>query len=178
MEEEKKELEEEKVEEVKEEAEAKEEAKEEKAEEAKEKQEESKAKDFFDTKDETADFDAKDIEENKVMAILAYIGILVLIPLLAAKESKFARYHTNQGFTLFLFGFCSCVVLEILGIIPVVGIVFTILGSLVGLCFFILMILGIVNAAQGFAKELPFIGKYRFLKDDAKEEKEEKKDEE
>ena len=172
MEEEKKELEEEKVEEVKEEAEAKEE---EKAEEAKE---EKKAKDFLDTKDETADFDAKDIEENKVMAILAYIGILVLIPLLAAKESKFARYHTNQGFTLFLFGFCSCVVLEILGIIPVVGIVFTILGSLVGLCFFILMILGIVNAAQGFAKELPFIGKYRFLKDDAKEEKEEKKDEE
>ena len=175
MEEEKKELEEEKVEEVKEEAEAKEEEKEEKAE---EKQEEKKAKDFLDTKDETADFDKKDIEDNKVMAVLAYIGILVLIPLLAAKESKFARYHTNQGFTLFLFGFCTCVVLEILGIIPVVGIVFTILGSLVGLCFFILMILGIVNAAQGVAKELPFIGKYRFLKDDAKEEKEEKKDEE
>ena len=160
------------------EVETQEETQEESKEDKKEKNEDSWFENFMNTEDYTDKMDAKDIEENKVMGVLAYIGILVLIPLLAAKESKFARYHTNQGFTLFLFGFCSCVVLEILGIIPVVGIVFTILGSLVGLCFFILMILGIVNAAQGFAKELPFIGKYRFLKDDAKEEKEEKKDEE
>ncbi|MCR5422714.1 MAG: hypothetical protein K6E74_03675 [Bacilli bacterium] len=115
------------------------------------------------------------MEDNKVMAVLAYIGILVLIPLLAAKESKFARYHTNQGFTLFLFGFCTCVVFEILGIIPTIGIVFNIIGGIFGLFFFIFMILGIINAAQGFAKELPLIGKYHFIKD---EEKEEKKDEE
>ena len=31
------------------------------------------------------------------MAILAYFGILVLIPILAAKDSKFARFHANQG---------------------------------------------------------------------------------
>lgn len=167
MEEEKKELVEE---------EAKEE-KEEQAEEAKEeKKEEKEKKDFFDTKDETADFDKKDIEDNMAMGILAYIGILVLIPMLAAKESKYAKYHTNQGFTLFLFGFCTSVVCWILSLIPYVGIVFTILGSLVSLCFFALMIIGIVNVVQGKAKELPFIGKYRFLKD--KEAKEEKKEEE
>ncbi len=166
MEEEKKELEEEKVEVEEEKVE---DEKEEKVEDEKEeKEEENKAKDFFDTKDETADFDKKDIEENKVMAVLAYIGILVLIPLLAAKESKFARYHTNQGFTLFLFGFCTCVVFEILGLIPTIGIVFTIIGSLFGLFFFVFMILGIINAAQGFAKELPLIGKYRFIKDEEK----------
>lgn len=37
------------------------------------------------TADETAQFDAGDIQQNKVMAILAYIGILVLIPLFAAR---------------------------------------------------------------------------------------------
>lgn len=43
------------------------------------------------TADLTDQFDKADVEQNKVMAILAYFGILVLIPILAAKDSKFAR---------------------------------------------------------------------------------------
>ena len=35
--------------------------------------------------------DPNDVQSNKVMAILAYFGILFLIPLLAAKESAYAR---------------------------------------------------------------------------------------
>lgn len=49
------------------------------------------------TADLTDQFDKADVEQNKVMAILAYFGILVLIPILAAKDSKFARFHANQG---------------------------------------------------------------------------------
>ncbi len=45
--------------------------------------------------------DPEDVEKNKAMAILAYI--IFFIPLLAAKESKFAMYHANQGLNLFLF---------------------------------------------------------------------------
>ena len=45
---------------------------------------------------------AADAEQNKVFGILAYLGILCLIPLLAAKDSRFARYHANQGLVLFL----------------------------------------------------------------------------
>ena len=41
--------------------------------------------------------DIRDAQDNKVMAILAYFGPLVLIPIFAAKESRFARYHANQG---------------------------------------------------------------------------------
>lgn len=37
------------------------------------------------TADLTDQFDKADVEQNKVMAILAYFGILVLIPILAAK---------------------------------------------------------------------------------------------
>ena len=36
--------------------------------------------------------------------------------------------------------------------------------SAVSIAFFVLMIIGIVNAANGRAKELPVIGKYRLLK--------------
>ena len=52
------------------------------------------------TADLTDQFDKADVEQNKVMAILAYFGILVLIPILAAKDSKFARFHANQGLLL------------------------------------------------------------------------------
>ncbi len=42
-------------------------------------------------------FDQKDIEENKILAALSYLGILFLIPLLAKKESPFAQAHAKQG---------------------------------------------------------------------------------
>ena len=46
--------------------------------------------------------EARDTEENKGMGILAYLGPLVFIPMFAAKNSKFARFHTVQGFNLFV----------------------------------------------------------------------------
>ena len=59
-------------------------------------------KHIVDTKDTTGDFDKNDIEQNRVMAILAYLGILVIIPIAAAKNSKFATYHANQGLILLI----------------------------------------------------------------------------
>ena len=94
------------------------------------------------------------------MAVLAYIGILFLIPLLAAKDSKFARFHANQGLILFLAGIVASIASGILVWIPVIGWLISILLSIALLVF---MILGIVNAAQGKAKELPLIGGIKIL---------------
>ena len=101
-------------------------------------------------------------------ALLAYIGLLFLVPLLAAPQSRYARYHTNQGVVLFLveliWGLAFGILNAILSIIPVVWILFSLIGWLVSLGFLALTIIGIVNAVQGRAKELPLIGKIRFLK--------------
>ena len=59
-------------------------------------------KNLNNTNDFTEEFEQEDIQNNKTMAILAYIGILVLIPIFAAKESKFARFHANQGLVLLI----------------------------------------------------------------------------
>lgn len=92
-------------------------------------------------------------ENDKLYGVLAYIGILFLVPLLAAKDSKFAMYHANQGLVLFIF---EVVVGVVGGILPFVGWFLIVpIGSLVGLIF---AIMGIINAAKGEMKPLPLIG--------------------
>lgn len=120
------------------------------------------------TADTTQEYDPQDIEKNKFMAILAYFGILVLIPILAAKESKFARFHANQGLILCIAGILYAVAYQILaGIILMISYKLwwlVSLVSLVGLIFLYWFIVGVINAAKGRAKELPFIGHFKLLK--------------
>lgn len=113
--------------------------------------------------------DPKDVQDNKVMAILAYFGILFLVPLIAAKESPFARFHTNQGILLCIAGVVLNVVLYTLMIIlalihPIFMALAGIISLVCGIGLLALMIIGIINAAKGEAKELPVIGKYKILK--------------
>ena len=119
---------------------------------------------MMNTADTTSQFDPQDINDNKGMSVLAYIGILFLIPLLACRNSRFARYHTNQGLVLFLLKLAISVVTSIFAFIPVID---PIIGGLIsavgGIFTLVLMILGIINAAQGQAKELPLIGKITLL---------------
>lgn len=123
------------------------------------------AQNIINTTDATAEFDPSDIENNKILSLFAYLGILFLIPLLAAPNSKFARFHTNQGLVLFLADIILSVVMSIFAFIPVVGwILVGIVGGILGIIFLVLMILGIVNAVTGKAKELPVIGKIKILK--------------
>ncbi len=108
-----------------------------------------------DTKDESEGFDKSDIEKNKIMAVLAYI--VFLIPLIAAKESPFARFHTNQGLLLVI----AAVILSVIAAIPVIG---WIIAPVIGIAVTVLAVIGILNALNGKAKELPLIGKFRILK--------------
>ena len=123
---------------------------------------------IFNTPDTTASYAAADVQNNKVMAVLSYIGILVLIPILAAKESPFARFHANQGLILFLceiiFAVANLILSVIFAFLGPLALLWTLVAALVNIAFLVLLILGIVNAAQGMAKELPLIGKFRILK--------------
>lgn len=109
-------------------------------------------------------FSQEDIDNNRAMAVLAYI--IFLIPLFAAKKSKFARYHTNQAIVLIL----TIIVIEIvLSLLMGSGSGAIILLSIVGYFvvgggIFVFSIMGIVHAAKGEVKPLPFIGKLTILK--------------
>lgn len=103
------------------------------------------------------DAEKRDAEENKLIGVLAYI--IFFLPLIAARESKFAMYHANQGLIVFLLGLAVNIVGSV---IPFLG--WFIIWPLGNLIILVLAILGIVNAAQGQKKELPLVGKIQIIK--------------
>ena len=117
-----------------------------------------------DTEDTTALYDKSDVEKNRFMAILAYLSWLVIIPIIAAKDSPFARFHANQGLILTIAGTVCGAVIKFLVKFPLVGWIFSLAGKLLGLVWLILAIMGIVNVVNGRARELPLIGRFQLLK--------------
>ncbi|MDP3056957.1 MAG: hypothetical protein Q8N37_00340 [bacterium] len=93
--------------------------------------------------------DEQDIQQNKIWALLSYLGILFLIPLLAKKDSKFAQFHAKQGVILFVISFVS--------VIPIIG---WMLSPLVIFVLFIVSVIGIINVLQGKYWKIPVIGDY------------------
>ena len=113
-------------------------------------------KNMLNTPDNSSMYDTQDIQDNKIWGALSYLGILFFLPLVVnGGSSKFGRFHANQGFILFLLEIACSIACALLGWIPLVG---WIIKTVLGLAVTILMVIGIVNAATGKAKELPFIG--------------------
>ena len=87
--------------------------------------------------------------DKNMIAILSYLGILLLIPLLAAKDDTFVKYHVKQGLVLLI----TWIIASFIIWIPFIG-------WAVGIALFVLMIIGIVNVVQGKQAPLPIIGKF------------------
>ena len=101
-------------------------------------------------------FDAEDIERNKGDAAVANIPILFWLPLVAAQDSAFAKFYANQGLLFLL----ACIVLPFVNIIPILGQI-AYVGCGIALLVFIIM--NIVAAAKGEAKEAPIFGSIKIL---------------
>jgi fumarate reductase subunit D len=94
-----------------------------------------------------------DAQEDRLFAAVGYLGILCLIPLLLKKNSAFAQFHGKQGLVLLI----TWVILSFVNVIPILGQLVWMVGSL---ALLILVIMGIVNALNGKLWELPVLGKY------------------
>lgn len=96
-------------------------------------------------------------ENDKIMGILAYIGILVVVPLFAGGNSKFVKYHANQGLVLFI----AMVLTNILWVFPFLG---WVAAPAVGFLLLVLAIMGIINVVNNEMKPLPLIGGIKLIK--------------
>ncbi len=111
----------------------------------------------------------QDAKDNKVMAVLSYCGILCLVPVFAAKESPFARFHANQGVILFLANIALSILKSVNGnlIYSISSVLYHILNfgfGAVGIGVWVLAIIGIISAFKGEKKKLPLVGDLNILK--------------
>lgn len=97
----------------------------------------------------------KEVSNHVVMGILSYLGILVIIPYLMAKDVPFVKFHIKQGVVLVII---EIVVWALSGMFWGFGLWFII--SLVQLVTFVLSVIGIVNVVQNKEKELPIVGSF------------------
>ena len=95
----------------------------------------------------------KDIEYNKVVAAIGYLGILCLIPLLLKPKSKFAKFHGKQGLILVI----GWVINFFIALIPFIG---WLLGFIGMVALIILSILGILKSLAGEYWEMPYLSEY------------------
>lgn len=90
-----------------------------------------------------------DVESTRLVAALAYLWILFLVPLLLKRDSKFAQFHAKQGLVLFIVEF-------------IVGLIIWIplFGQVLFVAVLILAIAGILKAYNGEWWKMPFIYKW------------------
>ncbi|MGI5972042.1 MAG: hypothetical protein ACOX7P_10045 [Oscillospiraceae bacterium] len=126
-----------------------------------------------DTPDHTGEYPQDDIAQNKVFAIFAYLSILVLIPIFAAPNSKFAKFHANNGLVLFIIEIIVWFVFFLIklpfqvtfwGGYGVGYIIVSVIQWIISIPILVLAIMGIVYAATGKAKDLPLISSIKILK--------------
>ena len=113
----------------------------------------------------------KDAQDNKLMAVLCYLGILWLVPLLMKEHEKspFVKFHLNQGIMLSIIAVVGNIALStvaaITSFVPGLGLIMSLVSGAFGLVTFVFFILGIINAAQGKMSPLPLVGNiYTFFK--------------
>jgi len=96
-------------------------------------------------------------QNETLMGVLAYLGILVIIPFLMAKNNPFVKFHIKQGLLL--------VVIEI--IVWLLGGMFLYMFwpilQIINLITLVFAIIGIVNVVNHKESELPIIGSWAHI---------------
>lgn len=98
----------------------------------------------------TLNITPEEIQQGKTMAIISYF--IFFIPLLMddMRKNKFVMFHTEQS-----------IILLILNIVAgILGTVTCGIGLILYIPWLILLIMGIMNAANGEVKPLPVIGQW------------------
>ena len=100
-------------------------------------------------------------ENDKLMGILAYLGPLVVVPLIAGGNSKFIKYHANQG----LINLITAISLVVgLMVITALAPILTFLNWPLYFVLTALAIMGIINVVNNEMKPLPIIGGIKLIK--------------
>lgn len=116
----------------------------------------------YDPYDHTAEFDPKDISDNKVISMLVYLmgAIGIIIALLAGNTSKYAAFHVRQALKFTVIEILASICTALLAwtfIVPIAYAIFLVVLLVVKfICFF--------QICAGKAKEPAIIRSFGFLR--------------
>lgn len=112
-----------------------------------------------DPSDHTAEFDPRDIADNKIFAVVPYLfGIIAgIIVGIYVKESPYVKFHIKNAIRLEI----ATILALCIAIIPFIGWIVAIVLALV---LVVIDIIAIVWVFQGKAKDIPLISSIGFLK--------------
>lgn len=115
-------------------------------------------------------------DRSKVLAAVGYIPFLCFVTIFAGRDDEYAQFHGKQSLVLLivyilisvLLWLISLIFSNIFGHIPFIGFIFkligwishNLIGTILGLGYFILFVIGIIFAASGKKWEIPFITHY------------------
>ncbi|MDQ1858530.1 MULTISPECIES: DUF4870 domain-containing protein [unclassified Chryseobacterium] len=95
--------------------------------------------------------------DNKTLSIVSYItlfGWLISFFIGKEKSNKLLKYHLKQSLGLIIFSIVLSIILNGIMMLTKIGIL-----GIFGFIPLVLMIIGIINAANDVEKPLPLIGK-------------------
>lgn len=116
----------------------------------------------IDPYDHTAEFDEKDISENKTIAMLVYLlgAVGIVIALLASNTSPYVAFHVRQALKFTVITVLSSIVAALLCLTFIVPIVYGIFMAIL----FVVKIICFFQICSGKAKEPAIIRNLKFLK--------------
>ena len=91
--------------------------------------------------------DLTGLEEDKLMAILAYLGALVLVPLIMKRDDAFVLFHAKQGLVLFVGYIIAAIAVWWVAVI----------GNILLILLMLISVIGVVQASQGKRWKIPVI---------------------
>lgn len=102
--------------------------------------------------------------DEKLFSILAYLGVLSLVPYLVEKNNKFVIYHAKQGLNLFILEVIASIGLSILAATIILAPIVLVVSPIIGILSLVLSVIGIVNVCNNEEKELPIVSKIKIIK--------------
>ena len=91
--------------------------------------------------------------KSMAMAMIAYLGVFVIVSYLVAKDDPFVKFHIKQGLVLLTIEIAAAFLATFMWM-------FWPLVEIVNIAIVVLTIIGIVHAAQRKETELPFVGDF------------------
>lgn len=98
------------------------------------------------------DLEAREIDEGKAAAILAYLPFLCFVPLIKMRENRYAVAHGKQGLVLFF--------LELLAAVLLVPSISSLLWKVVLILCLGAAMAGVSSVLQGGWFKIPVIGNF------------------